>query len=58
MTRVCNPETQAQIALMRKWDITSEQRAPEADAMCAYDDIHRSALGLSHPRAIRALFMA
>jgi hypothetical protein len=28
---VSDPETQAQNALIRKWDITSEQRSPDAD---------------------------
>jgi hypothetical protein len=54
--RVSNPEVQAQNVLMRKWNFTSEQRPPDADAIKAYNDIFNSPLGSAQCETVRALF--
>jgi hypothetical protein len=56
--RVSNPEVQAQNVLMRKWNITSEKRPPDADAIKAYNDIYSSPLGSAQHEAAWALFTA
>jgi hypothetical protein len=56
--RVSNPEVQAQNIPMRKWNITSEKRPPDADAIKAYNDFFSSQLGSAQREAVRALFTA
>jgi hypothetical protein len=56
--RVSNPETQAQNVLMKKWQVTSEARSLDADALRDSNTIFRSPLGSSHRKAIRAHFTA
>jgi hypothetical protein len=55
--RVSNPEVQAQNALMRKWDLTS-QGNPHAEVLQAYNEVFHSPLGSVQRKAIRALFTA
>lgn len=54
--RVASPTTQAQNVLMRKWGITSESRAPDADALQEYFQTFSATLSTGHRKAIRSLF--
>jgi hypothetical protein len=41
---------------MQKWNITSEKRPLDADAIKAYNDFFSSPLGSAQREAVRALF--
>jgi hypothetical protein len=54
--RVNKPEIQAQNVLMKKWQVTSMNSSPDADAVAAYNEVFQSPIRSTQHRAIRVLF--